>query len=187
MDTSQSTSVLLILGTVLIYIGFGAFPWRIYTEKSVQEKLNLLAAHPRLWIVTQSFVFLGSLTVLAGTIQLIPIMRGSPGTFLSTIGVVGFVAGHVFWIWHVGLRAVRPEAFANNELPGGLFGIYSIFTLLALMGFGAAFWLQGRHRLPGIGIFLGALLTLGLFLKFKDMLPAVYYAMTLAIGLALLF
>jgi hypothetical protein len=187
MDAFKITSVLLILGTLLIYIGFGAFPWRIYTEKSVQEKLNLLAAHPRLWIVTQSFVILGGLTVLAGTILLIPVMRGTPGALLTTIGVVGFIVGHVFWIWHVGLRAVRPQAFSNNELPGGLFGIYSIFTLLALMGFGAAFWLQGSHRLLGIVIFLGALLTLGLFLKFKDMLPAVYYAMTLAIGLALLF
>ena len=187
MDTSQITSVLLILGTMLIYIGFGAFPWRIYTEKSVQEKLNLLAAHPRLWIVTQSFVILGGLTVLAGTILLIPVMRGNPGTLLTTIGAVGFIVGHVFWIWHVGLRASRPQAFANNELPGGLFGIYSIFTLLALMCFGAAFWLLGSHRLLGIGIFLGALLTLGLFLKFKDMLPAVYYSMTLVVGLALLF
>lgn len=187
MDTLQIPSVLLILGTVLTYIGFGAFPWRIYTEKSVQEKLNLLAAHPRLWIVTQSLVIIGSLTILTGTILLLPVMRGSPGALFTTIGVVGFIVGHMFWIWHVGLRAVRPQAFANNELPGWLFGIYSIFTLLALMGFGAAFWMQGSHQLLGIGIFLGALLTFGLFLKFKDMLPAVYYAMTLAIGLALLF
>jgi heme A synthase len=87
----------------------------------------------------------------------------------------------------VRLRTVQPQKFAKNELPGWLFPPYPIFILLALASFGVAFWLQGTHRVLGAGIFLGALLVLGLFLKFKDMPPFVYYAITLAIGLALLF
>jgi len=47
MDVVQMTTSLLILGTLLTYIGFGTFPPRIYTEKNMQERLGLLAAQPR--------------------------------------------------------------------------------------------------------------------------------------------
>jgi len=56
-----------------------------------------------------------------------------------------------------------------------------------LAGFGVAFWLQGNYLVLGAGIFLASLLVLGLFLKFKMMPPIVYYAMTLTIGIPLLF
>ena len=187
MENNQITSLLLILGTVLIYTGFGAFPPRIYTEKNVQEKLNMLAAQPRRWILSQSFVIMGGIATVAGSIVLPTLFRESLVALLAKIGVVGFVLGHVFWIWHVGLRTAQPQKFAMNELPGWLFKIYSIPTLSALAVFGVAFWLHGTHRVLGTGLFFGALLVLGLFLKFKDMPPFVYYAMTLAIGLTLLF
>lgn len=187
MDNNQIAAILLILGSTLTNAGFGAFPWRIYTEKNVQEKLKLLAAHSRLWIVTQTLVILGAIASVAGSIFLIPLMGDSQGAFLARVGVLGFGLGHVPWIWHVGLRATQPQKFAKHELLGGLFGAYSLLVLLALACFGAAFWLQGIHRVLGAVIFLVALLVLGLFIKFKDMLPFVYYAMILAIGLALLF
>ena len=187
MDIIQITALLLILGTVLIYTGFGAFPPRIYTEKNIQEKSNLLAALPRRWILCQSLVILGGIVSVAGSVFLIPLFGESLGALPARIGVVGFVLGHVFWIWEVGLRTVQPQKFAKNELPGWLYRTYSILILLALAGFGVGFWLQGIHRVLGAGIFLAALLVLGLFLKFDDMPPFVYYAMTLAIGLTLLF
>jgi hypothetical protein len=125
---------------------------------------------------------------VAGSIFLIPLFSESQGILLAWIGGVGFALGHVFWIWHVGLRAAQPEKFAKNELPGSwLFAAYSFFILPGLACFGAAFWLQGIHQVLGAVIFLGALLVLGLFIKFKDMVPFVYYVMTLAIGLTLLF
>ena len=187
MDNIQITALLLILGTGLIYTGFGAFPPRIYTEQNVQEKLNLLAAHPRRWILSQSFVIMGGIATIAGSIFLISLFRESQDALLVRISVVGFVFGHLFWIWHVGLRTALPQKFAKNELPAWLFKIYSIPTLLALAGFGVAFWLQGIHQVLGAGLFLAALLVLFLFLKFKDMPPFVYYAMTLTIAIALLF
>lgn len=187
MNTIQTTALTLILGTVLIYTGFGAFPPRIYTEKSVREKLNLLAAWPRRWILSQSFVVLGAITQAAGSILLALVFSGSQGALAAKIGAVAFVFGHVFWIWHLGLRMVEPGRFARGELPGWLYRAYSIPTLLALASFGVAFWLQGIHRALGVGIFLGALLVLGLLFKFSDMPPFIYYLMTLAIALTLLF
>lgn len=187
MDITQITAFLLILGTVLIYTGFAAFPPRIYTESNAQEKMNLLAAQPRRWILSQSLVILGGITAMAGSIFLIPLFSESHGALLAWIGVLAFVLGHVFWIWHVGLRTAQPERFAKDQLPGWLFKIYSIPTLVALAGFGVAFWLQGIHPVLGAGLFFGALLVLGLYLKFNDMPPFIYYAMTLTIGLTLLF
>jgi len=187
MNITQITAFLLILGNVLIVTGFGAFPSLIYTGKNVQEKLDLLAALPRRWILSQLLVILGGLVLVASSVFLVLLFGESQGILPAGIGAVGFVLGHVFWIWIVGLRIVEPWRQAKNEFPDWLYKTYSILTLLGLAGFGVAFWLQGIHRVLGVGIFLGALLILGLFLKFKGMPPIVYYTMTLAIGLTLLF
>jgi hypothetical protein len=187
MDNNQIAAFLLILGTALTATGFGIFPSQIYTEKSHQVKLGLLASNPQRWRLSQWVVILGGITTVSGSIFLFRLFSGHQGALLPGIGLVGFVLGHVFWIWQLVLRIVQPKLFANDELPGWLFTTYSVLTLFALAGFGVAFWLQGIHQVLGAGIFLGALLVLGLFLKFDSMPPIVYYAMTLVIGLALLF
>jgi hypothetical protein len=187
MEINQITAFLLILGTVLIYIGFGAFPPRIYTEKDVQVKLNLLNAHPRLWILCQSLVIIGSIVTLVGLIILIPLFKDNQAILFIWIGVTGFILGHIFWIWHLLLRREQPDRFVKNELPGWLFWPYSILVLISLVNFGIGFWVQGIHRVIGIGIFFMALFVLGLFLRYKDMPPFIYYAMTAAMGVTLLF
>ncbi len=187
MNSLQITALLLILGTVLTAAGFGIFPSRIYTSNDRQEKSNLLALKPRRWILSQSVVILGGITTMAGSACLFVAFKESQGALLFGIGTAGFLLGHVFWIWQLVLRIVHPEMFANDTLPGWLFRSYSILVLLALAGYGVGFWLQGDFRLLGIGIFLTSLMVLGLFFKFKGMPPIVYYAMTLVIGIALLF
>jgi hypothetical protein len=187
MDNIKITALLLILGSVLTATGFGIFPSQIYTEKNHQVKLNLLASKPQRWSLSQWVVILGGITTVSGSIFLYSIFRDSQADFLFGIGLIGFALGHVFWIWQLVLRIVQPKLFANDELPGWLFKSYSILVLLALAGFGIAFWLQGNYSVLGAGIFFVALLVLGLFLKFNNMPPIVYYAMTLTIGLTLLF
>lgn len=187
MTDSQIPALLFILGTLLIYTGFGAFPPRIYTERNIQEKLKLLEAQPRRWIFCQSLVILGGIATMAGSIFLIPLFNDSQAALLAKIGAGGLVLGHFVWIWHLRLRIVEPQKFARNELPGWLYPVYAIPFLLSLAIFGSAFWLQGIHQVLGAGIFVGALLVLGLYIKLKDMPPFIYYAMTLVIGLSLLF
>ena len=172
---------------MLVVAGFGAFPSIIYTGQNVQEKLDLLAAKPRRWVFSQLLLILGGFVIIVGSVFLVLLFRGSQGILPAVISGVGFVLGHVLWIRIVGLRIVEPWRQAKDEFPGWLFRTFSILTLLGLAGFGVAFWLQGTQRVLGAGIFLGALLMLGLFLKFKGMPPIVYYAMTLVIGLTLLF
>jgi hypothetical protein len=139
------------------------------------------------WVLSQLLVILGVLVLVAGAVFLVFLFRESKGILPAGMGAVGFVFGQVFWIWIVGLRIVEPWRQAKDEFPGWLFKSFSILTLLGLAGFGVALWLQGIHRMLGVGLFLGALLILGLFLKLKGMPPIVYYALTLAIGLKLLF
>jgi hypothetical protein len=187
MNIIQITAFLFLLGIVLLIPGFGAIPPILYTGKDIQQKLNLLAAMPGRWILSQSLVILASLVSMAASVSMILLFRESQVILLAVIGTIAFFLGHVFWIWQVGLRLVEPPKFAKNELPGWLFNAYSILTLLGLAGYGVAFWLQGNYRALGIGTILGALLILGLFLKLKGMPPIVYYTLTLAIGLTLLF
>ena len=187
MNITRITALLLILGNILIATGFGAFPSIIYTGKNVQEKLDLLTAQPRRWVLSQLLLILGVLVLVAGTVFLVLLFRDSKGILAAGMGAVGFVFGQVIWIWIVGLRIVEPWRQAKDEFPDWLYKTFSILTLLGLAGFGVAFWLQGIHRMLGVGIFLGALLILGLFLKLKGMPPITYYMLTLAIGLTLLF
>ena len=187
MNNIQIPALLLIFGTVLIYTGFGVSPWGIYTEQNIQAKLNLLAAQPGRWFWGQMIVIVGGMVAVVGLLSLKSNFRESPGALLALSGGVAFVLGHIFWFWEVGLRAVRPERFAKNELPGWWYYTYSFLVLLALGCFGAAFWLQGTHPVLGAGLLAGVLLVLGLFIKFQGVPPFVYYAMTLIIGLALIF
>ena len=187
MNIIQITALLFILGTALTTLGFGLFPSRIYTSNNSQEKLNLLTSKPRQWVLSQSVVLLGSITSVVASIYLYLAFRETRGVLPLGIGLIGFVLGHVFWTWQLVLRIVHPEMMANNTLPAWLFRWYSILVLLGLAGFGIAFWLHGNYAVLGIGLFLVSLLVLGLFLKFKGMLPIVYYVMTLTIGIVLLF
>jgi hypothetical protein len=187
MNSLLISSYLFFLGTVLITFGFGLFPRQIYTSSDIQERSHLLAAMPQRWVLSQSVVILGGLTTMVGSIFLIPHFNGSPGFLLAVLGVLGYVAGQLIWIWNLALRIVKPQKFAGNELPGWLYMTYSILTLSALAAFGAAFRLQGIFVVLGIAVFLAALLVLGLFLKYKDMPPIVYYAISLSMGLGLLF
>ena len=145
MNLVQITTFLLILGNALIVIGFGTFPSVIYTGKNVQEKLDLLTAMPRRWILSQLFVILGCLVLVAGSVFLFLLFRESQGILPAGVGVVGFVLGQVFWIWIVGMRIVEPWRQAKDVFPGWLYQTFSFLTLLGLAGFGVAFWLQGIH------------------------------------------
>ena len=94
---------------MLTYIGFGAFPASIYTDNNIQEKLNLLAALPRRWVLCQGLsIILGGIATMVGSIFLIPLFNDSQGALLVGIGALGLVVGLVFWIGIVGLRIVEP-------------------------------------------------------------------------------
>jgi hypothetical protein len=187
MNTLQITAFLLIFGNMLIVTGFGTFPYIIYTGNNVKEKLDLLKAKPRRWTLSQLLVISGGFFVIAGSVTLVLLFRGTQGILLAGIGAIGFVLGQVFWIWIVRMRIIEPWRQAKDEFPGWLYKVFSYLALLGLEGFGVAFWVQGIHPVLGVGLSLGALLILGLFLKFKGMPPIVYYLPTLVIGLTLLF
>jgi hypothetical protein len=187
MNIIMITAILLILGTVLAATGFGTFPPIIYTGNNVQEKLDLLAAQPRRWVLSQLIVILGGLVSVAGSVFLVLQFRESQGILPAWVSAAGFILGHVFWIRIVVMRILEPWRQAKDEFPGWLYGTFSILTLLGLAGFGVAFWLQGIYPVLGVGLFIGALAILGLFLKLKGMPPIVYFSMTFAIGLTLLF
>ena len=187
MNILQITAFLLIFGNMLIVIGFGTFSSIIYIGNDVQKKMDLLAAQPRRWVTSQLLVISGGLFVVAGSVFLFLLFRKSQGIFPAGIGAIGLVLGQVFWIWIVIMRIIEPWRQAKDEFPGWLYKAFSYLTLLGLAGFGIAFWVNGIRPILGIGITLGTLLILGLFLKFKGMPPIVYYLPTLVIGLTLLF
>ena len=100
MKIIQITAFPLILGNVFISISFGGFPSLIYTGKDVQEKLNILAAKPRRWNLSQLSLILGCLVVMAGSVFLVLLSRESQGTLPAGIGAPdgGFARDtRLFW------------------------------------------------------------------------------------------
>ena len=186
MQTNTISLILLILGPLLTGIGFGGMPARVYTEKDIEKRSALMAAMTRRWVICQAFVILGCAITVVGMFFLAGSFRAYPATLLSLIGAVSLAIGHVFWIWHVFLRAVYPQKFTKFELPGWLLQAYSLLTLAALAFFGAAFWVQRDFQALGGGILAATAIIFGMYLKMNDMPPFVYYTMILVTGLVLL-
>ena len=174
------------MGPLLSGVGFGALPTRVYTEKDIEKRSALMAALTRRWVICQAFVILGCSITVGGMFFLAGAFRTYPATWLSMVGALSFAVGHIFWIWHVLLRAAHPQKFARFELPGWLFQAYSLLTLVALAFFGAAFWVQGDFQTLGGGMLAATVIIFGMYLKMNDMPPFVYYTMILVTGLVLL-
>jgi len=186
MELSSLAGLALISGTIIVYVGFGSFPSRIYTESNVAVKEGLIESDPRRWRISQALVALGSMVSVAGLALVTVLMQGLAGAALAWVGLVAVIPGLLFWVWHLALRVVSPQDFARGELPRWHYYAYSVLTLAGLAAYGIAFWIEGSTPLFGIGLTFGAAVVLVLLYVFKGMPPFVYYALTLAIGLMLL-
>ncbi len=183
MNIESLAGLVLIVGTIIVYVGFSIFPSRIYTATDLDLKVSLVDKYPGRWTLSQSMVILGSTVSVIGLALVTAWLRGINSAPLALVGLAAVTTGGVLWIWHLAMRIINPQRFARGESLFWPFLAYSILTPAGLVFYGIAFWLDEINTLLGVGLCVLGVIVLILEYILKDMPPFVHYAMTLAIGL----
>lgn len=159
---------------------------RVFGVRDKEQKLAIIQAERSGWTFSQSLFALGAAITWLGLGLLAIRILYANGSVIPLVSTAVAGVGLIFWLWHVYLRAAKPEDFVNNLLPGWHFLLYGFFTLLGLIGISLGMpALKFPVWLPVANISSAVLFTL-LFLIFKDLPPALFYLVTLVNGIALL-
>jgi len=177
--------IILIVGSLAFLTAAFMPVSRLFGERSGEKKLAIIQADRAGWTISQVLFGLGAAVTWAGLVWLAYEIWAVRGSVIALAAAAPAGIGAGLWIIHVYQRAVRPQAFTNNEMPAWPFIVYSILTQLALIGLGISLL---RAVVPGwiplLNIAAGLLTGLA-FLIFKDVPPLLYYAVTLATGIGL--
>lgn len=178
----------LSIGSVMFLIAAFMPISFVYAERDIQVQIARVQSSPTAWAVSQILFALGSIVVVVGLALLALQLRSTRGAFFGYLGAVGIALGTLCWVVIVYRRATLPleEVFGSPTF-GWLFVAYSLLTQPALIAYGFAFLQASYPRWLGLGTMISATLLCVAYLVLKDMPPFVYYVITLAIGIRLLF
>lgn len=173
----RGAAILLVGGWVIFWTGaVNPAAWRFFTGASLQEFLEIVAAHQVAWLWIAGSFALGVLLTLAGFVVLGLALRAAGDRIWSGLGQVAFLLGSVLWLASLAFRAtvtisVAKEAASSGTVPpwfepirdwsGAMFAIYMVLAYLAIAAYGKALlvtnlaprWLARAHMIFG---FLGA-------------------------------
>jgi hypothetical protein len=174
--------VLLIVGSVIFFVGAAIGVPGVFTEADAQQRLRMLTAHLTMWRIAQPLYGLGPIVVAVGVGLLAAVALGRGARVMFGAGCVVMAIGALAWSWSLYLRGTRVTEFARGTLPGWPFAIYVLLTIvgLALVGLGL---LAGRFPTWLGWLALSAdVLFLVAYLWFKDIPPFVFYLLLLLVG-----
>jgi hypothetical protein len=187
LHTDQVAGILLISGSTAFGIGAAIGVPNVFTERDPKARLRMLEDRRGIWRVAQPFYGLGPIiaSVGAGYLAAAAPTGGWTRTVLAAASVT-LVIGALTWAWSVYLRATRISEFAFGTLPGWPFTTYVVLTIggLGLLSIGL---LAG-----GFPVWLGLLtlgadiLFLGIYVRFKDIPPFVFYLLLMLVGVVVL-
>ena len=177
--------VLMIVGSVVFFLGVAIAVPRVFTEPDRDTKLRMLERGRLWWRLGQPFCAGGAL--LGGPGGRFPggRGRGAPGTNLLWVSCALLVAGAISWSWSVYLRAQHHRDFALGRLPGWPFATYCWLTLAGLALLGAGLLEQGPRWLGWVVLGADALYVLA-YVRYRDLPPFVFYLLLSIVGVALL-
>lgn len=174
----------MIVVGALVFLGAAAFPvsYRVFSEPSSGRRLEHIEASATAWTVAQVLFGLGAAITIGGVALLARELDG----WLMQASVAFLVAGLLPWAWHLYARAVDPGSFAAGSLPMWPLAVYFLATAVGLAVFGVAL-LTGGVLAPWVGwVVIGSMaLVFALTLITRDMVPAVYYLVTMLTGVML--
>ena len=203
-DALTVGAILLVAGPVFGMLGVGSDPglYRVWTAPR-EEHLAIVRARRRSWrlvnlgFVVATILTAGGLVVVAGALE---VGVGDRAGLLA-IAVAYALAGGL-WCAVLAIRdrttplladlvaAGSPTEPAETLLGGaigGLFWMFALVTSVVLVLLGLALLVGGGVAAPVavIAVLVGAI-GIGTLLRTGDLVPAVLYLPTLAIGIALL-
>lgn len=180
---SQRMSAIVIVMGALVFLSASAFPvsYRVFPEPSPVRKLEYIEASTTAWTVAQVLFGLGATLTVVG----IALLAREADAWLMQASVAFLLAGLLPWIWHLFARAANPATFAAGSLPMWPLTLYFLLTAAGLAIYGIALLASGLP--PWVGwVAIGSMaLVFTLTLITRDMVPAVYYLLTLLTGVML--
>jgi len=163
------------------------------------EHIAIVAAHRRGWYVLNGGFASATVATTAALAMLALVVESRDAARAGLIaGTAGYAVGGVLWCAMLAIRSRVTPALAGRgdpdpaarlleEAQGGLFAAYVLMTAVALVVIGLALAVGGGVSVvvAGLAILVGVG-ALVLQLATGDLVPAVLYLPTLAIGIALL-
>ncbi len=186
ISLQKMSALVIIVGSVLFLIAaFLPISVRVFPEPSAARKLEIIMASPTAWFVAQIFFALGAMVTVIGIALVGYRFRDQSFALLMQASVAVLLLGALLWIWHVYARTVDPAAFAEGSLPVWPLGLYFVLTEAGLAVFGVALLRSGLPQWVGWVVIGSMVLFFVLTLIFRDMVPLVYYLITLLTGVTL--
>lgn len=201
-DDVTAAGLLLVAGPLLGMLGFyDRALYRVWTAPR-EEHLALVAAHRRGWTMVNVGFTVATLLTASGLILLASSAVVDTSRAVFVAGTVGYAIAGVLWCAVLAIRARTTPTLARlvaagtptepvetllGGVIGGLFASFSLVTSVALVGIGLALLLGGGVAAPVAWLvaLVGAL-TAVWFVVAGDIIPAVLYLPTIALGIALI-
>jgi hypothetical protein len=177
--------ILLIVGSVVFFIGAAIGVPRVFTEADPQVRLDMLRARLRAWQIAQPFYGVGALVAAAGVAFLAAASDGGSRALLAASSAM-LAVGALAWAWSLYLRGTRVADFAFGTLPAWPFAAYVLLTVagIALLALGM---LTGDLPAWPAWLALGAdVVFLAGYLRFDDIPPFVFYLLFTLVGVTVL-
>ena len=167
------------------------------------EHIAMVGAHRRGWYALNGG-FGGATVATTAALAVLAVLADTEDVARAGLvaGTTAYAGGGVLWCAVLAIRARVTPALADrssadatsdppvsllDEAQGGLFAAYVLTTAVALVAIGIAFAVGGQVSVvvPALAIVVGVL-AIVLQLATGDLVPAVLYLPTLALGVALL-
>lgn len=183
----QKISAIMIIGGAIIFFIGAAHPvsFRVFPEPSPARRLMHIQASPTAWTIAQILFGLGATLTVVAIALLARAFDGDSARRLVQASTVLLLAALLPWIWHLYARAVDPGAFAAGSLRGWPLAIYFLLTPLGLAVYGVALHSSGLPAWVGWVVIASMATVVAVTLATRDMVPAIYYVVTLFTGVML--
>ena len=190
---------LFVAGTILGLAPVANPPFLRLWSVSRAEHIAIVGAHRRAWYSLNAGFAAATVATIAGlAVMAVPIDADDAALAGLIAGIAAYAVGGVLWCAMLAIRSRVTPALAGRpdpdpassllgEAQGGLFAAFVLLTAVALVVIGIALAIGGQVSIvvAAAAVVVGVL---GLVIQLAtgDLIPAVLYLPTLAIGIALL-
>jgi hypothetical protein len=187
MASETQAGAILVAGALLFLTGAALPTWRAFLEPDPGKRAAIIRDQRTYTILAHVLFSLGALLPPVAFVVLVAKLPLQTGRLLGFLGTGGLALGALAWLVIVYIRlATPPEEYVTTTAGAWTFPAYSILTLLGFGLGGAAMALSGFPLWLGIGSAALSLLILVVYFLRRDLPPALYYLVSLAMGIGLL-
>lgn len=175
----RRAGAVIVAGTVVWFVGISPVS-RVYITPDAAERLRMLQAGQRGWIVGQHLTAAGTVAVPVGFAAY---ASAVPGTAASqryarkwaVAAAAALLAGAPPFVYSLTRRASDLERFADRRGSNAPFLLYSALHVVALAALGGSLLASPAKRWIGLTAAASAPLFGGILLAKKDIPPLVFY------------